>query len=139
MGAVTTKTKRRLGHAAGAQHPVYAGCICDEDGAMAGLAWNRIHRRGRTLDHRMRRMATGTDRSRRVAIGDQRRVNARVPLLELVIVAGVADLHHCDGKLALAGDRISRWRMAAQAYVNVAAGTSEHAMDRLREVIRLYS
>src|ERR1700722_3935910 len=104
---------------------------------MAGLAGNRIHRGGRSFDHRMRRMAAGADRSRRAAVGDQSRVNARFPLLELVVVTGAADLHHGDGKLTLAGNGIYRRRMVAQVDVNVAASAPKLAMDRLRKVIRV--
>ena len=139
MGAVATEAQRRLGQAAAAQHAMHARGIRGEDGGVTGLAGDRVHRLGRALHHGVRRMAAGANRGVRVAFADQRRVDACVPLLELIGVAGAADLDHGDGKRR-AGWRsgFTAARMTGQVDVGMAAGAADRAVDRLRKRIAGY-
>src|ERR1700722_4097574 len=135
MRTVATETKRRLGDTAASQYSVHTGRIGGKDVTVTRLARNRVHRGRRAFDDRVRRMTTGANRCGGVAIVDQGRVDAGLPLLELVIVTGAADLNHGDGKFALAGDRLPRGGMARKFNVVMAAGTPQHTVDRCRESV----
>src|SRR5208337_2507830 len=93
---------------------------------------------GHTLDHGMRRMAARAHWGDRVTFTDQGRVDAFVPLPELLAVTGAADLDHGEGKVALAADRVRRRRMTGQVHVGMAAGAPDRAVDRLRQAIARY-
>ena len=75
------------------------------------LQGTSIEFRRRTLDDRMRVMTVGADRRRRIAVADQRAVNAAFPLLELVGMTAAADLGRGDRIAARALDVLFAGRM----------------------------
>ena len=79
----------------------------------------------RALDDRMRIMAIGADRRRRIAAAHQRGVNAALPLLELVGMTAAADLGHGDGKAARTSISLSAGRMRGGINVGVTAGAAD--------------
>ena len=102
---------------------------------MTDFAWDRVHRRGRALHHRVRGMAAGANRGDRISLGDESGVNAVLPLVELVAVASGADLCSHDRKAALAGDRDVRGGMFGRIDVGMAASAPECAVNRFSECV----
>src|SRR5208282_4168663 len=117
---------------------MHARGIGGENVAVTGLAGNRVHILGRAFDHDVGRMATGTKRGDRVAFVNEGRMDALLPLPELIAMTVAADLDHRDGKFALGADGGLRRRMTGQVDVGMAAGAPDRAVDRLREDVAGY-
>ena len=132
VGGVAAGTDRRI-TVFGVQPRlrVHAAEVGGVDIGVAVLARRLFDRCRRALDDGMRVMTVGADRRRRIAVADQRGVNAAVPLLEFVGVAGAAYLGHGERKAALAGDVVFLGRVLGGIDVGMAAGAAVGAVDGL--------